>query len=206
MDVVVSYHKEFSLNKHDFPANDGPHLVHSGAFVFRIMFRGKRRDGAGIQRPPTSARPVVMARQTTRRTTGKDVFIVPDSLLFIPVCCRLPGSQPRLNILTVSFQFMKFVAVCAQTLCWSWSVGSVNLFSVSHSGCCQSYLPRYLSFDYPHSCSAMKLQIKDWRGKNNSEFLFPASSNKCKSPGIPILMYIWTYGNDLLHNAIVFPP
>lgn len=219
MDVVVSHHEESSLNEHDFPTNDGLCLVHSGTFVFRIMCRGKHRDGAGIQRPPDSARLVVMARQTTKRTAGKDVFIVPESLLFIHVCCRPPpGSLPRLNVLPAAYQFIKFVAVCAQTFYWSWSVGSVILFSVSHSGCCQSYLPRYLSFDYPHSRSALKLQMRDWRGKNNFEFLFPASSYKCKSPDKPILMYIWWKWSfpwsacqiwlilQHLHNAIIFPP
>lgn len=93
MDVVVSHHEESSLNEHDFPTNDGLRLVHSGTFVFRIMCRGKHRDGAGIQRPPDSARLVVMARQTTKRTAGKDVFIVPESLLFIHVCCR---PRPRI--------------------------------------------------------------------------------------------------------------
>ena len=94
MDVVDSYHKESSLNEHDFPTNNGLRLVLSGTFVFRIMCRRKHRDGAGIQRPPDSARLVVMARQTTRRTAGKVVFIVPESLLFIHVCCRPP---PRIT-------------------------------------------------------------------------------------------------------------
>lgn len=155
----------------------------------------------------------------------RNVQQVKMSLLYLSLCSLFmfvvvpaPGSLPRLNVLPAAYQFIKFVAVCAQTFYWSWSVGSVILFSVSHSGRCQSYLPRYLSFDYPHSRSALKLQMRDWRGKNNFEFLFPASSYKCKSPDIPILMYIWWKWSfpwsacqiwlilQHLHNAIIFPP
>ncbi len=123
---------------------DGPYLVHFGAFVFCVTCCGKYRDRAGIQRPPTSARLIVMARQITGQT-GKvslfglirfsSVISVLTPLLLKNLCmscmCTVEWLKPGPKSLFVS----------AHTFCWSWALKSVILFSASHSGCCQSYLP-----------------------------------------------------------------
>lgn len=94
--VEASYQEEFSqleAHKQDIPKNDGPHLMHFGTFVFCVVCCGKYGDGAGIQRPPTSARFTGMAQHITRRTGKVSLF----SLMSFSICLvqlKIPSFLP----------------------------------------------------------------------------------------------------------------